>query len=258
MKRVKARRFSGDVCEQYLFNIRENTDLKKAKPQKPRFESDEERQAFNLEVSRRRFMRMVNASFSPASIYSTLTYDAENEVHTVEECKRERDNFYRRILRAYPTAKVVLVYGRGKHTKRFHLHAITDGVPADELGKLWGRGSVIDVEHLRSHNFYKDEKTGKKIDHGRDYSALASYLFGHWQTEFGGHRWKASRNVKEPEPETPTVAMRDYDENHPPIAPKGFFLVETRKTKYGFIYFKFVRLPEPEKKKTPGRHFEAS
>lgn len=247
MHRCKRRIWSGSVLEQIVFTVPDKVPAKEAKPRKPRFESQEDREAFNREISRRKFVHIVNSTFSPSSFYSTLTFDADCEVHTAEECKRERDNFYRRILRKYPEAKIAIVYGRGKHTNRFHLHMITDGVPPEELGKLWGRGSVLDVEPLRKHNFYKDEKTGKKVDHGADYTALASYLFGHWRTEFGGHRWKATKNCKEAEREKPTEAIREYSEKHPPVCPKGWMLVEVRNTRYGLQYFKYVRVPEKER-----------
>ena len=164
MRRVKQRIFCGAVCEQIVYNVGDSADIRTAKPRKPRFENEEDRAAHREAISRRKNARLVNANFSPASLYSTLTFDLDSEVHTVAECKRERDNFYRRILYKYPAAKIYLVYGKGKHTGRFHLHMISDGVPEEEIGKLWGRGSVIDVKPLRRHNYYKNE-SGQLVDH---------------------------------------------------------------------------------------------
>lgn len=254
MHRCKRRTWSGSVLEQIVFKVPDRVQTKQAKPKKPRFETEADRELFNAEISHRKFVRIVNSTFSPTSYYSTLTFDVESEVHTVAECKRERDNFYRRLIRKYPEARIVIVYGKGQHTDRFHLHTITDGVPPEELGKLWGRGSVIDVRRMREHNYYKDEKTGELVDHGTDYTALASYLFSHWNKEFGGHRWKASRNCREPEQEAPTEAIREYSEKHPPVCPKGWILVEARATRYGFQYFKYVKQPEAERKRS--RHIE--
>lgn len=250
MKRVKVRIFSGAVCEQYVYNVSDRADPQKAKP-RVRFENDEDRAAHRLAISQRRHRRLVNANFGPTSLYSTLTFSAEDEVHTPEECRRERDNFWRRLRRAYPDARLIIYYGRGRHTNRFHLHMISDGVPEDEIGKLWGRGSVIDVQHLREHNYYKNAR-GEKVDHGQDYTALADYLFGHWSPELGGHRWKATRNVREPEPEPPTLAVREYDELHPPVAPRGYELVAATSTRYGYQHFIYVRRPEPAAKKRRG------
>lgn len=250
MKRIKRRTFSGSVCEQIVYNVRESTDTKTARPPKPRFENEEDRAKHREEISRRKNAQLINNNFGPTSHYCTLTLSVEYEVHTAAECRRVRDNLYRRILYRYPSAKVYIVYGQGKSTGRFHLHMLIDGVPADEIGKIWGRGSVIDIKPLREHNYYKD-KDGKLVDHGQDYTGLANYLFNHWRPEFGGHRWKASRNCKQPEPEAPTQAVREYSPEHPPVAPRGYVIVEARATQYGYQYYKYVR--QPDKIKRNGR-----
>ena len=182
-------------------------------------------------------------NFGPTSLYSTLTLDAENEVHTAAEMRQIRNRFYRRLLYKYPNAKIVIVYGQGKSTSRFHLHMISDGIPEEEIGRIWGLGSVIEVRHLREHNYYMNEN-GNKVDHGRDYKALADYLHAHWRKEFGGHRYKARRNCVRPEPEPATEAVREYSVERPPVAPRGYVLVEARGTQYGYLYFKYVIPPE--------------
>lgn len=259
MRRIKQRIFCGAVCEQIVYNVGDGADVKAAKPKKPRFENEEERAAHREAISRKKNAQLINENFSPTSLYSTLTFSREDEVHTVWECKRERDNFCRRLLRRYPEAKIYLVYGKGKHTGRFHLHMISDGVPAEEIGKIWGRGSVLDVKPLRRHNYYKNEN-GQLVDHGQDYTGLANYLFDHWREEFGGHRWKASRTCRMPEAETPTEAVREYSPKRPPVAPRGYVLVEARATKYGYQYYKYVRIPEEDgrsRKRTGHRSDEA-
>ena len=158
VKRHKRRKFSGRVCEQIVYTVAGGTNPKTSRPKKPRFQSQEEREEFNTRISAAKFAALVNANFSPSSYYSTLTLDPEHEVHTAQEMRRIRDNFYRRVVYRYPEAKIVIVYGRGKSTNRFHLHLITDGIPSDELGRLWGLGSVIDCKPLRKHNYYLDEK----------------------------------------------------------------------------------------------------
>ena len=128
---------------------------------------------------------------------------------------------------------------------------IARGIPADEIGRLWGLGSVIDCKPLRKNNYYLDEN-GNKVDHGQDYTALANYLHGHWRKEFGGHRYKASRSCVRPEPEPATEAVRDYSLTRPPVAPRGYILVESRATQYGFLYFKYVWDPKNETHKRTG------
>lgn len=243
VKRHKRRKFSGRVCEQIVYTVAGGTDPKTSRPKKPRFQTREEQDEFNRKISEGKLEALVNANFGPTSLYSTLTLDAENEVHTAAEMRQIRNRFYRRLLYKYPNAKIVIVYGQGKSTSRFHLHMISDGIPEDEIGRIWGLGSVIEVRHLREHNYYMDEN-GNKVDHGRDYKALAGYLHAHWRKEFGGHRYKASRNCVRPEPEPATEAVREYSVERPPVAPRGYVLVEARATQYGYLYFKYVIPPE--------------
>lgn len=238
MKRVKRRRFSGVVCEQIIYHVADQVkNLLNAKP-RPRFQNEDERAAHRLGISRRKFARLVN-TFSPEALYSTLTLDNEDEVHTFQEARRLRDNYVRRLCYHAPGVKLVIVMGRGKHTSRIHFHMISEGVTEEQIKKLWGMGDVLRVEPLRAHNYYNG------IDHGRDYTGLANYLFDHWTPEQGGHRWKQTRNLKCPEPEPPVEVKREYSESRPPRPPKGYMLVETLSTRYGYLYFKYVRIPPP-------------
>lgn len=242
-KRHKRRLFAGAVCTQIVYNVSEQADVKRSKPRKPRFATQAERDEFNSKISAGKFAALINANFGPTSLYSTLTLSAEFEAHTVEEIKRIRDNYWRRLTYRYPEAKIVMVYGRGKSTNRFHIHMISDGIPEDAIAKLWGLGSVVESKHLRKHNYYVNQN-GEKVDNGQDYTALANYLHGHWQKEFGGHRYKASRTCTKPEPEPATEAVREYSPEHPPVAPRGYVLVEARATQYGYQYYKYVFDPK--------------
>lgn len=238
--KVKRRIFSGTVCEQIVFLAPERLrDLKNARPARPRFKTTEEREAHRLGISRRKHARIVNANFGPGSLYGTLTLDDENEVHTFQEARRLRDNYYKRLLYHYPDARVMLYMGRGKHTRRIHFHILTDGIPAEAVVRLWGMGDVRRVEPLREHNYYNG------IDCGQDYTGLANYLFDHWTEEQGGHRWKGSRKtLSKPDYEAPTEARRAYAADKPPRPPKDYMLVEVKETAYGYLYFKYVRIPD--------------
>lgn len=238
MKRIKRRTFSGVVCEQEIYNVQDGTSLKDARPSRPRFKTEEERERHKTEISRRKHAAAFNENFSPASLYTTLTFDRENEVHDAIDCRKIRDLYVRRLKYAYPDAVIFIYYGQGKTTHRFHLHMVSNGIPESAIREKWGFGDVCRITHLREHNFYD----GK--DHGQDYTGLANYLFDHWQKSFGGHRWKQTKNARKPDRETPTLALREYSEKKPPIAPKGYFLVETKTTKYGYMYFKYVCFPD--------------
>lgn len=233
MKRVKKRTYSGIVLEQEIYPIAERAKVS-ASP-RFRFSTDEERQAHKDGISRRKHARQINATYGPSSLYSTLTFSVENEVHTYREAKEIRDKFYRRLLYKYPDAKINLYIGRGKSTDRYHIHMLSDGIPEEYIKKQWKYGEIVRIENLRQHNFYNG------IDYGRDYTGLANYLFDHWRPEFGGHRWKASRNVAKPEEEAPKEIKRNYSAEKPPKTPTGYRLVEVTITRYGYMNFKYVK-----------------
>lgn len=244
IKTMKKRIFSGAICEQLVYNVPNGVkDLKSYDPEKPRrkrFKDLAEYEEFKRKISLRNFIRLIHANFHAGDLYSTLTFANDWEVHTFEDAKRIRYNFIRAIQRKYPDAVVFLVMGRGKGTSRIHFHAISTGVPAEFIQEKWKYGSVVRIEELRAHNWYN----GK--DHGQDFTGLCVYLFDHWTEEQGGHRWFQTKNAKKPEEEKPTEVRvtGGYSEKRPPIAPKGYTLVETKTTKYGFLYFKYVYIPQ--------------
>lgn len=252
---VKRRIYSGTVCEQLVYNVpdgvRNIEDYDPDRRLRKRFRDAEERAAFLKEISRRVHFRNFMANFSPTSLYSTLTFDDPHEVHTFRDAKRIREN-YRRVLQyACPDAVFFIYIGRGKSTNRIHFHMVSEGIPEEVIAKKWKYGSVIRIQHLREHNYYNG------VDHGRDYTGLANYLFGHWTPEVGGHRWFQTKNAKKPEKEkAKEVHVRGgYSEKRPPRAPRGYKLVEVKTTKYGYYYFKYVWMPQ---KTTEKRRLEMS
>ena len=142
----------------------------------------------------------------------------------------------------FPGARILIYMGRGKGTHRIHFHMVSEGIPEEQIRKLWGMGEIVRIEHLREHNYYEG------IDHGQDYTVLANYLFDHWTPEQGGHRWKKAGKLDKPDREPSTEVKRNYTENKPPRPPKGYILVESKATKYGYLHYKYVRQPEPPKK----------
>lgn len=243
MKRVKTRTDSGVVCELKVFNISERADIRTAQP-RPRFKNEDERARHCLAISRQRHAQNFNANFGPTSLYGTLTFNNEYEVHTFSEARKLRDNYIARIRYRFPDARIMIYMGRGKATRRIHFHIVCEGVPEDMLVRLWGMGDVMRIEHLREHNYYNG------IDCGQDYTGLANYLFDHWTPEQGGRRrWKQTANLIRPVKGKPVEVKREYTENKPPRAPKGYILVESRKTTYGYYYFKYVRQPAPHRRR---------
>ena len=238
MKRIKRRIFSGAVCEQMVYSVSDRVkNIKTAMPPRPRFKTPEEREQHKMEISLRWHNQLFNENFGPTSLYSTLTFDDENEVHTFWEAKRVRNNFVRRLQYAFPDAVIFIYMGRGENTDRIHFHMVSEGVPKEVIEKQWRSGSVIRINNLREHNYYEG------VDHGQDYTALATYLFKHWTPEQGGHRWKQTRNARKPDVEPATEAKRVYSVEKPPKPPKDYILVDAKATKYGYIYFKYVKKP---------------
>ena len=175
--RAKRRIFAGSVCEQEVYTLPDRTkDVKKAEP-RPRFSSAEEYEDFKRRLARRNHARMFNATFSPASLYTTITLDNEHEVHTFAEADGIINPFWRRLRRLNPDAQIALYPGRGKTTSRIHFHMVSNGLTEEQIREKWDGGTIIRIEHLREHNYYNG------VDHGRDYTGLANYLFDHWTPE---------------------------------------------------------------------------
>lgn len=239
--RVKKRIFSGAVCEQEVYTISDRTaNISKAK-YKPPLKTEEDRERHNWLIARKHHARLVNENFSPRSLYSTLTFDREHEVHEWDAARRLRNLYQRRLRYACPDAKICLYMGRGKTTNRIHFHMISDGVPQEMIRAQWTYGEIVDCENLRRHNFYNG------IDHGCDYTGLANYLFDHWSPEQGTkHRYQATRNLRQPESEAAKAAYREYTPDKPPIPPKGYILVECTQNRFGYMCFKYIKIPEDE------------
>ena len=132
------------------------------------------------------------------------------------------------------------------------MHAVIEGVPQEYIEKQWTYGEVRRVEHLRAHNYYDG------VDHGADYTALADYLFDHWTPDQGSHRWKSTRNMRQPEVEvTEEPAGPEDKRNYPdpgiPDTPEGYILVKAKATKYGFNSFLYVRDPKPDRQRKEKR-----
>lgn len=249
-KLMKRRIFSGSICEQLVYSVSDGvknpSDYTPEKRNKKRFKDAEEYERFKLEIARRKHHRNFHANFGPGSIYSTLTFDDDWEVHTFQDAKRIRNNFVRALQRRYPDAVIFLYMGRGKGTDRIHFHMVSKGIPEAFISDKWKYGSVKRFSKLREHNWYDG------VDHGQDYTGLANYLFDHWTPEVGGHRWFQTKNALKSDIEKPTEVKvhGGYSAKNPPKPPKGYKLVEIKSTKYGYWYFKYVVEPPKDPRRS--------
>lgn len=249
-KIMKRRIFAGGICEQLVYpvgsGVKDPGAFTPEKQPRKRFKTEEEYERFKLEIARRKHNRNFHANFAPGDIYSTLTFDDEWEVHTFQEAKRIRSNFVRTLLRKFPDAVIFLYMGRGKGTQRIHFHMVSHGIPKEFIDEKWKYGSVKRFAELRAHNWYEG------VDHGADFTGLANYLFNHWTPEIGGHRWFQSKNARKAEMEEPTEVRvtGGYSEKRPPVPPKGYKLVDCKRSQFGYWYFKYVAEPQKIKRRT--------
>lgn len=250
-KQMKKRIFSGPMCEQIVYNVPAGTGSGAAydpeKQKRARFEDKESYNLFKEGISRRNHARSFMENFAPGDLYTTLTFDDEWEVHTFQEAKQIRRNFARALHRKYPEAVFFLYMGRGKSTHRVHFHMVsTCVIPEAFIREKWKYGSVVHARRLREHNWYDG------IDCGADFTGLANYLFGHWTPEVGGHRWFQTKNAKKPVQEKAREVhiAGGYTKDRKPRTPTGYKLVQVKATKYGCMYFKYVKIPPTPEGKT--------
>lgn len=208
-----------------------------------RFRSPAERARHRMNMARRHFVRLVNNTFVPGDLYATLTFDDEHEVHTFDDAKRIRGLIRRKLRRACPEGNFVIVMGRGKSTNRIHMHIVAHGVPQETLERLWTWGAVLAPRPLREHNYFVGED-GQKVDHGADFTGLATYLFHHWTEEQGGHYYMASGAMRQPEPEPPERVEWQYSDRQPPEAPPGYVYIGRDATPFGYYCYHYIWDPK--------------
>lgn len=241
-RRYKKRIFSGTVCEQIVYTA--PSERAAAKEPRPRFKDEAERDAHRKGIALRHLTRLVNNNCTPKGYYITLTFDAEHEMEYFADARRERANFKRRLLYRCPDAVIFIFMGRGGSTSRIHFHVIAENVTPEAVRDAWKAGTVLRIDHLREHN-----RTEDGTDIGTDYTALCKYCFDHWTEEQGGHYYSRAGKIKQPEEEEPTECLREYSIDKPPVAPKGYKLVEKFATTYNYLYYRYVKIPVEQQRR---------
>lgn len=239
MALIKCKRkiYSGCVLDVEVYTVNEgvkNADDIEKKLSRPR--TEEEKKIANERQSRKRFVGNVNSTFVNGGQYVTLTYSDNNLPKSYEEAEGKLKKFIRKMRYKFPGAKIMAVTGYGRRSGRLHHHLIISGVWESYIAEKWKEGSITRIEPLRAHNIYN----GK--DHGRDYTALANYLFDH-AIEVKRKRWVQTRNITRPEKEAAKEIKRNYTREKPPKTPKGYMLVDVYEGVNGFLNFKFVKIP---------------
>lgn len=246
---MKKRIFAGSICEQIVYMAPDRAGGSwnpEKETKRERFKDEAEYIRFKTEIKRRAHYRKFMANFRAGDLFSTLTFDRENEVTDFTEARAMRNKWRRKIRRAFPEAVFFLYMGRGKSTHRIHFHMVSHGIPEEWIRENWCWGKADRIVMLRK----KCRMDG--VDMGMDYQGLANYLFDHWSQEQGGHRYFATRNARQPEEEKATEIRLKYaySQKRPPRAPKGYRMTKCESIGYGLWYFRYVLI---EEKTTAGR-----
>lgn len=247
MPYVEKKIISGEMLEiERYFSPKANNSKRKEK----KATSSTRQLAANAIRTEKELWRVICTNFSGkrGDQFNTFTF-AED----VDEAgaRREWKNFVRRVRRylkrrGLPDFKYISKFEK---QGKWHIHAIMNGIPLEDLIKLWGRGRV----------------TSSFLDDTNNYRDLAAYL---------SKQMKAAKNDPEKEPEAkrkyarnwsgsinlerPIVTVKEIKRESilkkPPAAPNGYLLLpdwETGCTSYGnlYQYFKCRKIESPPKKK---------
>lgn len=116
----------------------------------------------NVQRRKRYVQRLVNLNFDGDSIMLEIDYDPDHYTDSMEQARRDIQNYIRRIKRKYEKCGVVLKYvyttERGEESGRVHHHLIvTGGVDVKELLVAWKKGKRCHAKRLEfSENGYAD------------------------------------------------------------------------------------------------------
>lgn len=183
--------FCGDYLEVDIYPVfcKQRGRGRKAKPTSAVQERLNEHNAIE------KLVRILNANFTGNDYEFHLTYSDENLPETVEEAKRDIQNFLRTVKRkriklGLEDLKYICVPEGGFEGTRFHFHVtMNGGLDRTVIEELWGYGYA----------------NGKRLQFNENgVEGLARYVtkqFAAHKNELPfGKRWTASRNLLIPEP----------------------------------------------------------
>jgi len=230
--------YSGRVLECVSRPVSARVKIGKADLEKPP-RHDIDRVGHLMGISKRRMTRTINSNFSNDAYFVTLTFDNEHYDDTYATAYAIFRKFCRKLKRINPDYKAVWVYGRGRKNKRIHIHMIISGVAVEKIMSKWTWGDIVDVEPLSEWNY--DHVTGEC--YGRDYRALAAYMFRHWTSEQEGTQYyHVTRNLESPFMDEPEE-IDDDAYNSKPDVPPDYVLVDYYCNTYGCKIHRYVFMP---------------
>ena len=183
--------FCGDYLEVDIYPVfrKQRGRGRKAKP------TSAVQERLNEHNAVEKLIRILNANFTANDYEFHLTYTNENLPNSVEEAKRDIQNFIRAVKRkraklGLDDLKYVCVPEGGFEGTRFHFHVtMNGGLDRSVIEELWGYGYA----------------NGKRLQFNEEgVEGLARYVtkqFAAHKDELPfGKRWSASKNLLIPEP----------------------------------------------------------
>ena len=170
-------------------------------------------QKYNLKKAIRDLAILLNANFSGGDLHITLTYRGDEP--NGEEAKRQLNNFWKRLRRAYRGIGKELkwVAATEYKNKRIHHHiVINKGIAIEEIAKIWGNGI------LRT----------SVMDESGDYRKLAEYMIKETEKTFREtdaaqrQRYSCSRNLVRPITKKEEVSAATMLRKPKPV--KGYYI----------------------------------
>lgn len=145
----------------------------------------------NDKNAKKKLIRKINANFTKADIWVTLTY--KNGVPDEEQARKDIRNYLRRVRewrrkRGMTELKYVYVIeygGKDGRRKRVHHHVVMSGMDRSAAEELWNGKGWANAKKLQPDEYGLE--------------ALARYVT---KEANGGKRWCASRNLSEPKETT--------------------------------------------------------
>ena len=198
-------------------------------------ETTEDQAHANRRMARKKLANTINANFTPADIFVTLSYAKEP---SLAASKKHRSEFLEKV-KAYcrksglaPPKWVAVTESEGVDRRlRTHHHIVMSGIPLDVLKGMWTRGR-LSIETL--------DKSG-------DYTELANYLSKAFPLKANGKRWSQSKGLLKPTVTKVRVRKPSLNTKKPMTLPPNLRMIQHRKAAVNGYIYEYARAVEFER-----------
>lgn len=199
MKVREKKTYSGKTFEPEFYMITENGRIY-TRGKKKKISRAVQKQ-LNDKNARKKLRRLLDTNFDESGYYCTFTYKDNEMPMTYADCKKDVNNFLKRLRRAMAKLGIDLKYiyvieikvSKKTGVARYHLHiVINGGLTRSKIKIIWGKGDIKTVEELQPN------------EHG--FERLANYFYKDWESELlpgSRKRYTPSRNLKQPKTPPP-------------------------------------------------------